>query len=178
MLRGSADGLNDTGMTLTFASAILTMVFSANLPHDFHVSRCEMQYSVHENSVHTSLHVFTDDLLYALTGNESAEIEQIHSVGVDSMIMSYLTQHLRLSVDASALEFVYHGKELAEDEMVVHILLSFPLNVKPKQIDISNSILLEEYGDQRNITVWKQGEERGQVFMLGKSKTEARVEVK
>lgn len=154
-----------------------TATACAATPHDFHVSRCEMLYSAEDRTVTATLHIFTDDLLYALTGDENTATGQITNAGVDMQIAEYVAEHLRMTVDNTPLECVFGDIQMTDDKSVVQIVLKLVLAENPKLVNITNSILFEQYGDQRNILVWRTGEGRGQVFMTSKGQTEIQIPI-
>jgi len=86
--------------------------------HEFHLSKCQIDYVQEEQSLQISLHLFIDDLeetlrnggqddLFICTDKEAPEAEQY--------IVDYLRDHFKIKVDQQAVSFSFLGKEVSED---------------------------------------------------------------
>lgn len=144
--------------------------------HDFHISRCEINWDQKSGDVQIAAHIFIDDLETALqwkgvkglkigSGSESKE--------ADRHISSYLSQHLLCKEQNNPLSFSFLGKELSDDKMAIWCYLEVPAQKNIKKLTIENSILTEIFSDQKNIVeVTMNGKRTGFVILDGKRKSE------
>ena len=122
--------------------------------HDFHISKCLIEYSEEQSALQFSLHIFIDDLeealrlqgadnLFICTEKENEEAEKY--------IIRYLHQRLQIELDDQMLQYNFIGKEISEDLAAVWCYLEIPKIQSPKKLMVSNSILMEVFDDQKNI---------------------------
>ncbi len=124
--------------------------------HEFHLSKCTIDYKEEEASLQISLHIFIDDLELALQergadklfiGTEK-EIED-----ADLFLSKYLKERLALEINGKLNEeAIYLGKETSEDLLAVWCYLEIKGIKKLKSINVKNQILQELFDDQKNIT--------------------------
>lgn len=122
--------------------------------HDFHLSRCEINYETATGDIQIAAHVFIDDLelalkksgihtLYICTPKES---EKTHAA-----IEAYMNQKLSFYVNGKKLVPVMLGKEASDDLMAVWCYFEISGNKNLRQVKIENKILTELFNDQKNI---------------------------
>ena len=122
--------------------------------HDFHISRCEINYEKKTGDLQIAAHIFLDDLeatlnklgkkqLFLCTPKESAE--------GDVAIEQYINQKLILKVGGKVVKLSLLGKETSKDKLAVWCYLEAPGLKNMSAFDIENSILTELYNDQKNI---------------------------
>ena len=149
------------------------------LLHDFHVSRTELNVNREEGILEVGVHIFIDDLELALEEHTEVALyigTKMESELADTMIEMYLKDHLKLKESDRILTWQWAGKEVTEDLSALWIYMYFETKcLGPFQI--SNTILLETYDDQKNIVEFYDGESR-QTMLLSRQKKVERWKVK
>lgn len=134
---------------------ILHIVLSILIAHQFHVSKCLIEYSPEDQAIQISMHIFIDDLedalrlkgvdqLYICTEKEADKAEQY--------LEAYLRQQFSLKVNDQAIEYTFLGKEISEDLAAVWCYFEIPNVSQIASLSVRNEILLDLYDDQKNIT--------------------------
>ncbi len=122
--------------------------------HDFHVSRCEINYDTKTGDIQISAHIFLDDLENVL------KLSGIHNLFIatarenknsDDYIDKYVQSKLRLTASGKLLNLQFVGKELSEDAMAVWCYFEIPGNKNLTNLHIDNKILMDLFNDQKNI---------------------------
>ncbi len=133
--------------------------------HDFHVSKCLLEYNEEEQALQMSLHIFLDDLeealrrrghdkLFLCTAREAEQAEE--------HLQQYLRDRLTLRVNGQAAPYEYIGKEISQDLAAVWCYLEITGVSQLKTLEVSNAILMEVFDDQKNIvSITGPGRERG-----------------
>lgn len=137
--------------------------------HDFHISKCLVEYKPEASTLQISLHLFIDDLeqsmglegkdsLYLLTVKESpiAEIS----------LANYLETHFKIEVNGQPFTYQYLGKETAGDYLAMWCYMEVTGVPYPTQITIYNDLLLNVFDDQKNIISVIGPEERKAVMIM------------
>ena len=144
--------------------------------HDFHISRCEINWDEKSGDLQIAAHIFIDDLETALQwkGVKGLRIgTDKESKEADRYITNYLSQHLRCKDQNSALTFSFLGKEVSEDKMAVWCYLEVSSQKQIKKLTVENSLLTEIFPDQKNIVEFTlNGKRSGFVILDGKKKAE------
>lgn len=124
------------------------------IEHDFHISKCLVEYKPESATLQISLHLFIDDLeqsmalegmdsLYLLTAKETPKAEL--------SVAKYLENHFKISINNQPLTFQYLGKETAGDYLAMWCYMEVTEVPYPAQITIINDLLLNVFDDQKNI---------------------------
>ena len=122
--------------------------------HDFHVSKCLVEYNEGEQALQMSLHLFIDDLeealrrqgadkLFICTNKEDEQAEQY--------ILRYLKQHFRFEVNGQERDYTFIGKEVSEDLAAVWCYLEIADVSGLKNLQVSNSIMMDVFDNQKNL---------------------------
>lgn len=143
-------------VSVTSTSAVEIVADDADLNiHEFHLSRTTINYNSAEQSLQLTMNVFLDDLELALQryGADSLYLcnERERADGED-YIYAYLTDHLTLTVDNKLILPRWVGKEQTEDLAGVWCYLEVPNLPSFRTIDVENTIMIELYDDQKNMT--------------------------
>ena len=146
--------------------------------HDFHVSKCLVEYSAADKALQISLHVFVDDLEEALR-QQGHDHLQIGASKEDPQAEEYLRDYLRKSflveVDDRQREVNLLGKELSDDYLAVWCYLEISGIEDFSKLKLTNTILMDLFDDQTNlVTVRGPGGKRGG-FLFQKGKAEGTV---
>lgn len=140
---------------MIYFTYILVFLFNI-VPHDFHMSKTEIHYKSDKEALQFTINLFIDDFTVALEDEYNIDslrlFEKNEHVLADSLVAEYIWKHLEVSIDSTDIYPDYIGKELNSDDLEgmrcyfeVESLKAFEL------MDISNSILVETFADQRNI---------------------------
>lgn len=148
--------------------------------HDFHISKCNINYHEESRSVQIVLHVFIDDLemvldkngyknLHLCTDKEIPEAEQYMN--------DYLLNELNIFIDGepSAPEFL--GKEVSEDLIAVWCYYEIYDVAFPSSIALSNTIMMNEFDDQKNIINVEVNSERKAYWLFDTKYTSDQIQL-
>jgi len=137
----------------TLFLAFSLIAFSTTL-HEFHVSKCQIEYVKAEQSLQISMHIFIDDLeealrqrgkdqLFICTEREAKEAEQY--------MIDYIDDRVQLKVNGQAMDFHFLGKEISDDLAAVWCFIEIK-GVEPfSSLEVSNKLLQEVFDDKKNI---------------------------
>ncbi len=161
-------------MMSLFFSLILSTFFSinpVNTAHEFHLSKCDINYSKTEESLQISINLFIDDLELALSsiGYDSLRIcSENESKDAELIIHRFIKEHLIIIVDDNMVEMNWIGKEISEDFAAVWSYLEVP-NVHPTEsIVIQNDILMSTFSDQQNVVKLILSTDRKSFFLFNR----------
>ncbi len=158
-------------LTLTFAADAVTMNSTA---HEYHNSKCQIEYSEPDKALQITLYIFIDDLEDALRERGADKLfiatEREHKKA-EKHIYAYLQDKLELNVNEQKVDFTFIGKEPSEDLQAIWCYLEVPDMKEINELFVSNSILMEVFDDQKNIvSVVGPNNKRGYfLFEVGKS---------
>ena len=137
--------------------------------HEYHMSKCDIDYDQEESSLQISVSIFIDDLELALNqrGIDSLWIcTKRESEIAEQAIMDYIIEHLVLAVDKEMVHPSWLGKEPSDDLAAVWCYLEVK-DVSPQdQIDVSNRILLDSFEDQQNLVKLTYDKKRKAFFLF------------
>ncbi|MEM1321694.1 MAG: DUF6702 family protein [Bacteroidota bacterium] len=147
--------------------------------HKFHLSKCQIDYSVADQALQITLHIFIDDLEEALQTQSTDQLFigtfQEHE-GADQRIFSYIQQKLKLEVDNEAVNYGFVGKEVSEDLQAVWCYLEVTEVASLQSLSVSNDILMETFDDQKNIVAISGPNKKSGYFLFMKGKSSGTVE--
>ena len=135
-------------------SLLLNPYIGNKVAHDFHISRCEINYETASGDVQISVHIFIDDLEDAIKSTNKKQVNIGTSKEIadcDLMIESYIKNKLKISSGNKQLSYSILGKEVTADKLAVwcHFEVLGVKNIK--SLHVTNTILTEIYNDQKNI---------------------------
>lgn len=135
-------------------SLLLNPYLGKKAAHDFHISRCEINYETKSGDVQISAHIFIDDLEDAIKSTIKKQVNIGTSKEIadcDLMIESYIKNKLKISSGNKQLSYSILGKEVTADKLAVwcHFEVLGIKNIK--SLHVTNTILTEIYNDQKNI---------------------------
>jgi hypothetical protein len=145
--------------------------------HEFHVSKCLIEYKAEQAALQVSLHIFIDDLeeglrrqghgqLYLCTKDESKK--------ADELVEAYLVDRLSLTVNGAPVSFKYIGKEISDDLAGAWCYMEVENIRSLESIDITNRLLMEVFDDQKNIvSVMGSGHRATLLFQRGQERKSA-----
>lgn len=164
--------INPTGNRAYFLLLALSS-FAFTLPHPFHLSKCELEYSHEEKALQISLHLFIDDLEVALRQQGADQLficTKKEAEKAEHYMLKYLQQRFKIEVDGKEKTYQLLGKEISKDLAGVWCYLEIPNIEAIKQLKIQNQLLLEVFDDQKNIVHIRgpKGKKGGLIFGRGK----------
>lgn len=151
------------------------------IKHEFHLSKCEIHYSQEDKALQISLRIFIDDLEEAIANvlqEENLKLCTSREVATaDSIMIKYLADTFKISIDNRQKDLAYIGKEVSEDLLAVWCYFEVP-DIDPKQnIEVENKILIETFSDQSNLVSLQYSKEKQEHYMFQKGNTSGALEL-
>ncbi len=141
------------------ASVLLPFLLaSSTLVHDFHLSKTDVHYKTEQEALQLTVHTFIDDTEAGLKELENLDYKFFESTEhelTDSIFSVYLKENISIVIDGVEQEFVYLGKEASDDIQGVYSYLEVEGLSSFENITIRNSILMDQFDDQKNIINFK-----------------------
>ncbi len=123
-----------------------------SVPHPFHVSVIEINHNAADKTMEISCKIFTDDFEKILSKNYQAKVDLTHppnKAAMDSLVKKYLFSHLSLKANGKPVSLVYVGFENENEAVYGYVEVD---NIPAlNRVDISNSIMYDQFDDQINI---------------------------
>lgn len=150
---------------LLYISAFLLFSFTA---HEFHVSKCLVNFSEENQSLQISIHIFIDDFEDALKDKEQKLFlgSEREKEVADQLVAEYLSNKLKIKVDQKPAIFNYIGKEVSEDLEALWCYFEIEGVQPDKNIEVENTILMELFDDQKNIVSLKGPQDSKAYFLF------------
>jgi hypothetical protein len=138
-------------MTLV-VTGFLIILQLANL-HPFHVSVCEIYHNDKTNALEITLKIFIDDLELSIQNRGYSDFI-IMGTDPDQVkrepIGNYLKEHFNIRLNDKLLALDFLGFELQNDAILCY--LEAVKIRKVSEIELQNSVLMETFDDQINLT--------------------------
>lgn len=147
------------------------------LLHEFHLSKCQIDYNTEEHALQISMHLFIDDFEEALKKEVTDKLyictKKEHN-DAEKYIADYLNQNFQLEVDGEAVSYNFIGKEPSEDLLGVWCYLEVENISSIKKLNVKNKVLMESFEDQKNIVSVNGPNQKQEycLFMNGKFEKE------
>ena len=134
------------------AGGALGRAASGPAAHDLHLATGDV--AVENSLIAARIRFFQDDIeraLAALVGDADLTLQP--GAESDALVLRYVRDKLRIRVDGQELEasFLGSGQDQMDIEPVWWVIVEFQSPRAPKELHVSNTLLFEVYGDQRNI---------------------------
>tara|TARA_R110002020_G_scaffold264813_3_gene479530 strand:+ start:6442 stop:6912 length:471 start_codon:yes stop_codon:yes gene_type:complete len=120
--------------------------------HPFHISLTEIKWNTETEQLEISQKIFWDDLEIALSGYHDESIDFLNPANKEKLnkqIESYLRAQNEIWIDDKSVEINFLGYEI-EDDAAWFYLESEKVK-EPTSITIKNSLLTEDFSDQKNV---------------------------
>lgn len=130
---------------------ILFFIFFS-FAHPYYLGVCELKYNIKSETVQSSVKLFVNDLEATLKKKSHSTIDLIHnndSTKTAQLLFDYLSNHLKVKLNGTAIIFQFIGFEIDKD--VIWIYLESNKCDKPNRIEIENTILYDFSKHQTNI---------------------------
>ncbi|KXK36924.1 MAG: hypothetical protein J5I52_08075 [Saprospiraceae bacterium] len=139
---------------LLFVALLFPYKTDDSLSHDFHLSRCEINYDVKSGDFQISAHIFIDDLEDAIRQNGGPALKLFSdNERKDShqIIEKYINANLRFYINGQRLYLNMLGKEPSSDIQAAWCYFEVSAVRNVNQLEVENTILLQLFSDQKNI---------------------------
>ncbi len=168
---------------LLFVFCILGMIdaVATHTPpvHDFHISKCIIDYNESEKALQITMHLFIDDFEEALRrqGKDKLHIcTEKESPQAEEYIADYLKQGFRLVVNGEQKAYTFLGKEQSDDLQAMWCYMEIADVNQLSSLEVTNQLLLEVFNDQVNIVqISGPGDQQG-YFMFKAEQTSDKVD--
>jgi len=151
------------------------LFFSGNsIFHEFHVSKCQVEYSEADKAIQVTMHIYIDDLEEALRKRGADKLflcTEREDGRAEEYLVAYLRDRFNIEVNHNEMDFNFIGKEPSEDLLATWCYLEFSNVDNLKNLVIENDVLMDVHADQKNIiSVMAPGNQQGYfLFEKGKS---------
>jgi len=162
---------------LTYSLAALLWTASPSL-HEFHASKCLIEYNSEEKAIQISLHLFIDDVEEALRRQGADKLflcSEKESKQAVTYLERYLQQALQLKLDGKARSFRFVGKEASDDWMGMWCYLEVVDVAAFQELSVTNALLTEVFDDQKNIVSIVGPNHKKSSLLFHKQKTQQTV---
>ncbi|HMQ64218.1 MAG TPA: hypothetical protein PKE06_26275 [Flavilitoribacter sp.] len=122
--------------------------------HQFHVSKCLIEYSEADHTLQVSMHIFIDDLEEALRrlGADKLFIcTKMEDPKAETYVERYIADHLSVTVNGKKQNFTFIGKEPSEDLVGVWCYLESGKVDAVRDVSLKFDLLMEAFDDQKNL---------------------------
>lgn len=133
------------------------------LPHPIHLSVTDIQYRADQKVFEISIKFFTDDLQEALGEKEL----------LSPKLSAYVLAHIGIEVNEMPLLLEWVNQSHKADN-ITWVYLQARQKRPPKEVKVSNNVLMETFSDQRNI-IYVQSESKRKSLLLEKGKATGEV---
>ena len=160
---------------------LLFSVLLLGVQHDYHLSKCLIEYSVPDQAIQVSLQIFLDDLEEALRreGHDKLALcTPKEAADADTYFEQYLNKHFILKIDGESRTYNYLGKEISEDLLSLWCYLEIEGVSQIRSLGVTNDILMETYDDQQNIVQVKGPRNQGGMWLFKKGESSDEVRFK
>ena len=117
-----------------------------------------MNLDINSQSFQVSINVFIDDLELAIKKLSPEDLHLFNSnesTIADSLVSEYLRTHFVIRHNESIIELKYIGKEISDDLLGAWCYFESGVVAANSLFNLRNTILLEEFEDQKNITEFR-----------------------
>lgn len=103
--------------------------------------------------------------------------QESESILADSILQAYFEEHFSITINDTQVAYDYIGREESDDIMGIYTYFEIVGIEDLEKFEFSNSILLDTYEDQRNITVVKADNKPKAFHILSKDDHQKMVEL-
>ena len=119
--------------------------------HEHYISLTKINYAKDKKSVQVTMRFFIDDVEKVLETRYELPMELAtkgENKKSDQYLETYINQKFKISINDLEQTHVYLGKEYEDDLVYFYLEIEDVENIK--NIEVQNSMLLEEFEDQQN----------------------------
>ncbi len=139
--------------------------------HQFHLSKCLIEYNEADKALQVSMHLFIDDLEEALRKQGADKLflcADKEAPDAEVHLERYILQHFKISVNGKPQSFSFLGKEPSEDLIGVWCYLEAENIQSLKEVSVIYDILMEVFDDQKNVVSVRGPQKKQASFLLQK----------
>ncbi|MGV3460026.1 MAG: DUF6702 family protein [Flavobacterium sp.] len=136
--------------------SIVLLVMVAGLTsaaaHKFYVGVFQLEYVPAKKQVQLTSRLFVDDIEATLNkkyGKRFYFTSKQELPEAEDYLKKYLAEKMEISINGKVQPVKFIGRELEDDVLICYYTIAAPAEVK--SIKVSNSILMESFGEQQNI---------------------------
>lgn len=165
-------------IVLLFCSFAFTFSTNDKGDHEFHISKCQIDYSEKEKALQITVHLFIDDLEEALSQQGADKLficTEKEDEKAEEYIYKYFQQRFKIRLEDEEINYTFLGKEMSEDMIAVWCYLEVKDVESINKMHIKNGMLMEAFEDQKNIiSIVGPNKSKG-YFLFDKGKNEETV---
>ncbi|MEM6317074.1 MAG: DUF6702 family protein [Bacteroidota bacterium] len=167
-----------TALFLLCCLPLTAFHFTTDKPaaHEFHISKCQIEYNEKESALQMTLHLFIDDLEEALAMQGAVNLficTEKEAEKAEIYMYKYLQRQLKIQLDDSTVDYTFIGKEVSEDLIGVWCYLEVENIPTFEKLSVRNGILTETFEDQKNIVSVVGPQKKKGYFLLDATQKEA-----
>lgn len=163
---------------LLFSSLAFTFSSNKKANHEFHISKCQIDYNEEEKALQITVHLFIDDLEEALRQQGADKLficTEKEDEKAEAYIYKYFQQRFKIRLEDEEINYTFLGKEMSEDMIAVWCYLEVENIESIDKMHIKNGMLMEAFEDQKNIiSIVGPNKSKG-YFLFDKGKNEETV---
>jgi len=151
-----------------------------NDAHEFHLSKSIINYNSEEKSIQITMNMFIDDLELALKANGVDSLNlctKKEKSSAEDYVYGYILNNLDIEVDGRKITPEFIGKEQSDDLTAVWCYLEVTDIESYTSINITNTIMVDIYDDQKNMTTIQKDKERLEDILFTPKKTNSKIEL-
>lgn len=137
--------------------------------HKYYLSLTQIEFNAKNKSIEVIINVFIDDIETVLNKTHQKEFEldtKKELKDSDTYFTQYLKKHIQFKVDEKPVAFNYIGKEYDGD--IVYFYLEIKDIESVKNIEITNTLLIQEFSEQQNLVKSKANKKHKSVMLTKK----------
>ncbi len=142
-----------------FTWAILVWMTFSSFVHQFHFSETLIEWIPRDGKMQMTIKVFTDDWDLAMLQASSADF--------DENAQRYLNEHVKISGSNDTIHWHYVGHE-RDGDLYYHYLETDRISF-PEELTVQMNILMELYGDQKNLLNFRKDGQTKSLYFLDKN---------
>lgn len=163
----------------TVLTSLVLIVLSLVLPHEFHVSRCEITYRTETQSLEIIQHMYVDDLELALKKDFDGPIHLCTELEIDqaeALVTKYVAQHFALTIKSGPIALSFLGKEVGDEPLGMWVYIEATDVGLTPELTIRYDLLCELFDDQKNIVSFQIDNNKKQMFLLDQNTPEIKID--
>lgn len=131
---------------------LLLIPLFAFTTHKYYISLIKVEFKPENESVQITMRIFIDDLQKVINETNNISIElavKDEAQNTNNLIRQYVKDHFKIEINSKNNAYQYLGKEYESD--IVYLYLELKNIKKIKSIEISDTMLMEHFPEQKNI---------------------------
>ncbi len=147
--------------------------FSSSV-HPIHLTKTTINYQPSEKALQLTVHFYCDDLEFDIQqmGKPNLRLNSPNeNVKSNEFLLAYFKNKLVIKIDGKLADLTWVGKEADDNLQGAHAYMEVK-NIKSfKNLEIDNSMLIQQHADQKNIVEITNANHRVGYLLFDKKKT-------